>query len=94
MQDFEAYAAAATFIGRSFSWIDPSKEANANLTSLQAGLITLSDIEESQYGRDVEELFEAHAAEAELAEQYNLNLAFQPFGAQTPIATEEPNNDD
>jgi len=94
MQDFEAYADAATFIGRSFSWIDPSKEANANLTSLQAGLITLSDIEESQYGRDVEELFEAHAAEAELAEQYNLNLAFQPFGAQTPIATEEPNNDD
>ena len=95
MTRFEEFADALKFIPRSWSWVDPSKEANANLTALQAGLITIGDIEASQYGRDVEELFEAHQAEQELAAQYGLELAFQPFGASTPIApdTEEPPNE-
>ena len=95
MTRYEEFANALKFIPRSWSWVDPSKEANANLTALQAGLITIGDIEASQYGRDVEELFEAHQAEQELAAQYGLELAFQPFGASTPIApdTEETNNE-
>ena len=94
MTVYPEFADALKFIPRSWSWVDPSKEANANLTALQAGLITIGDIEASQYGRDVEELFEAHQAEQELAQQYGLDLAFQPFGASTPIApdTEETNN--
>jgi len=91
MTRYEEFADAFKFIPRSWSWVDPSKEANANLTALQAGLITIGDIEASQYGRDVEELFEAHQSEQALAEQYGLEMAFQPFGASTPIA---PNTED
>lgn len=85
------FADSLKFIPRSWTWVDPSKEANANLTALQAGLVTIGDIEQSQYGRDVEELFEAHQAEQELASQYGLDLAFQPYGGSTPIA---PNTED
>ena len=85
MTNYEAYADAAKYIGRSWAWVDPSKEANANLTALQAGWTTLGDIEGGQYGRDVEELFEQHKIEQQLAQQYGLELAFQPYGAKTPI---------
>ena len=36
---------------------------------------------QSNYGRDVEELFEQHQREEELAKQYDIATAYQPFGA-------------
>ncbi|MGA1008746.1 MAG: hypothetical protein ACO3SE_09265, partial [Sedimenticolaceae bacterium] len=34
----------------------------------------------NQYGRDVEETFDQIEAEKQMAEQYGVKLAFQPFG--------------
>ena len=73
------------FIPRNFAWIDPLKEMNANVIGLQNGTVTYSDIS-ANYGRDVEELFEQHQKEVELAKEYDIELAYQPFGAtKAPI---------
>lgn len=80
----DKFANTVTFIPRSFAWIDPLKEMQSNVIGLQNGTMTYSDICAS-YGRDVEELFEQHQKEIELAEQYDIELAYQPFGTKLPV---------
>ena len=88
MGKFDKFSNSVNFIPRSFSWIDPLKEMQANVVGLQNGTLTYADISAS-YGRDTEELFEQHQKEIELAKQYNIEIAYQPFGAaKMPI---EPN---
>ena len=85
VEKIDKFIASATFIPRNFAWIDPLKEMNANVIGLQNGTVTYSDIS-ANYGRDVEELFEQHQKEVELAKEYDIELAYQPFGAtKAPI---------
>jgi len=84
---FDKFADAVTFIPRSYEWVDPQKEANANISLLQNGLVTLQDIQK-KYGRDVEELFEELDRENKLAENYDVEYATQPYGSKQPA---EPN---
>ena len=56
----------------------------ANVVGLQNGIVTYSDIV-SSYGKDVEETFEQHQKEQELAAQYGIETAFQPFGQKAPV---------
>jgi lambda family phage portal protein len=85
---YDKFARSINYIPRSFAWIDPLKEMQSNILGLQNGTISYSDIS-SAYGRDVEELFEQHQKEIELAKQYDIEIAYQPFGAtKMPI---EPN---
>jgi lambda family phage portal protein len=84
MSKFEKFASDTIFIGRSFQWVDPQKEMNASIAGMQAGLVTYQDVQ-SNYGRDVEELYEQHEREQKLAEQYGIKTAFQPFGIKLPI---------
>ena len=94
MTRFDKFANSATFIPRSWSYVDPQKEIQANILGLKSGQVTMSDIQ-STYGRDVEELFEQHDREKKLAEQYGVSTAFQPFGAQTtPVEPEIQGQDD
>tara|TARA_R100000664_G_scaffold34142_1_gene54348 strand:- start:11320 stop:12804 length:1485 start_codon:yes stop_codon:yes gene_type:complete len=91
---FDKFADSATFIPRSWSYVDPQKEIQANIMGLQSGQVTMSDIQ-AAYGRDVEELFEEHDKESKLAEQYGVSTAFQPFGAQTtPVEPEIQGNEE
>ncbi len=39
----------------------------------------------ASYGRDTEELFEQNQKEIELAKQYDIELADQPFGQKLPV---------
>jgi hypothetical protein len=55
--------------------------------------VTYQDIE-SNYGRDVEELFEQHEREDKLAEQYGVKTAFQPFGMKMPVDADVQGSDD
>ena len=49
------------------------------------GEYTFADIQ-SSLGRDPEELFEALDRERKLAEQYNIDYGFSPYGAnKTPV---------
>ena len=94
MTRFDKFAESATFIPRSWSYVDPQKEIQANILGLKSGQVTMADIQ-STYGRDVEELFEQHDREKKLAEQYGVSTAFQPFGAQTtPVEPEIQGQDD
>lgn len=84
---YSKFANSINYIPRSFSWIDPLKEMQANVVGLQNGITTYSDIV-STYGKDVEETFEQHQKEKELADQYGISTAFQPFGNKAPVPAE------
>ena len=84
MGKYDKFADAVNYIPRSFPWIDPLKEMQANVMGLQNGITTYSDIV-SSYGKDVEETFEQHQKEQELAKLYGISTAFQPFGNKAPV---------
>tara|TARA_R100001594_G_scaffold88768_2_gene123059 strand:- start:13865 stop:15349 length:1485 start_codon:yes stop_codon:yes gene_type:complete len=90
---FDKFSNAINYIPRSFSWIDPLKEMQANVVGLQNGITTYSDIV-SSYGKDVEEIFEQHQKEKELADLYNISTAFQPFGQKQPVPAEIQGEED
>jgi len=91
---FDKFADSTVFIPRSWGWIDPVKEVKANVDGLNAGVVTMQDIQ-ANYGRDVEELFEQHEREEDLAKQYGIKTAYQPFGAQKmPLDAEIQKDDD
>ena len=70
------------------------KEIQANALGIQNGLLSMQDVA-SNYGREIEEVFEQIEREKELAESHNISLAFQPFGIKAPaqpiVDNEEPN---
>ena len=76
---FDKFADAAIFRPRGFQWVDPQKEINAHVIALNNGLISMQDVA-SIYGRDVEEVFSQIARDKQSAEQFGLQLAFEPFG--------------
>jgi lambda family phage portal protein len=75
------------FRGRGFAWVDPQREINANVTALSNGIVSMNDIA-SNYGRDVEDLFEQIQSDKEMAERYGLKMAFEPFGQKAPVQPE------
>lgn len=94
LDKYEKFADAAIFVPRSWGWIDPVKEVKANVDGLQAGVVTMQDIQ-ANYGRDVEELYEQHQREEQLADKYGVQTAYQPFGAmKMPVDPEVTGDDD
>lgn len=91
---YDKFADNLHFRGRGFSWVDPQREINANVTALSNGIVSMNDIA-ANYGRDVEELFSQIQADKEMAERYGLKMAFEPFGMKAPAQPEvdEPDGD-
>ena len=48
----------------------------------------------SNYGRDVETLFESIQREKELAKEYGIEIQFEPFGSRTNNSEEEENDEE
>jgi len=86
MTRYEKFSNSIIYRPRGFSWIDPVKEINAQVTGIQNGLLSMQDVA-NHYGADIEDVFESVQREKELAERYGISLAFQPFG---DIAKAEP----
>ena len=80
VRQFDRFSEAAEFRGKAWSWVDPQKEMNAALMGLKSGVLSLSDVA-SQYGKDVEELTSQIARDRDIAEQYGVSYAFEPYGA-------------
>lgn len=81
---FDKFYDASQFRPRGFQWVDPQKEISAHVVALTNGLISMQDVA-NIYGRDVEEVFAQIARDKQLAEQFGLKLAFEPFGGgQSP----------
>ena len=67
------------FRGRSWQWVDPQREIGAIGQALQLGIMAPQDAM-LQYGREAEEVYSQWQRDKELAQTFNLNLAFEPFG--------------
>ena len=59
--------------------MDPQKDANEKQIGLKNGFITLQDIAGDR-GTDLESLFSEHQQAKALAEQFGINMKFEPFG--------------
>lgn len=90
---FDKFARSINYIPRSWSFVDPLKEMQSNVLGLQNGTMTYQDIS-TAYGRDTEELFEQHQREVELAKQYDIEIAYQPFGTKIPVEANIKGGDD
>lgn len=84
---FDKFFESTSFRARGFAWVDPQKEITAAVTAMNNGIMSMQDVS-NQYGRDIEETFEQIAMETELAKEFGVNLAFQPFGQKMPAAPE------
>jgi len=84
-----------TWRGRGFQWVDPLKEMNAAVVGLQNGIISHTDIA-ANYGRDAEDTFAQIQRDKEMADEFGLSMAYQPFGDKLPVPAEgedvEPNS--
>lgn len=77
----ERFIDASAFRGKAWSWVDPQKEMNAAIAGMKAGVLSIQDVA-AQYGKDVEELFAQIQRDRELAEQFGIKYALEPYGAQ------------
>ena len=82
VRQYDRFSEAATFRGKAWNWVDPQKEMNAAVLGLKTGVLSLSDVA-SQYGKDIEELTSQIARDKDVAEQYGISYAFEPYGANT-----------
>lgn len=73
----ERFTRATRWRPRGWSWIDPSKEVDAAVKSVRAGMTTLTDVVAEQ-GGDLEELLKARAAEVALIKSYGLDVTTDP----------------
>ena len=73
------FSASTEFRGRGFSWVDPQKEMTAAVVGLQNGILSLGHVA-SQYGMDTEELLSQIARDKQLAEQFGIEYAIEPYG--------------
>ena len=78
---YEKFASAAEFRGKGWSWIDPLKEMNASVLGLKNGILSIQDVA-SQYGKDSEELMSQIQRDKNLADQFGIKYALEPYGAQ------------
>jgi len=85
VRQYDRFADAAQFRGKAWSWVDPQKEMNSAIMGLKAGILSIQDVA-SQYGKDTEELMAQIARDRDIAEQFNVKYALEPFAANhSPI---------
>jgi len=80
---FEKFSDNTHFRGRGWNWVDPLKEMNAAVVGLNNGILSMQDVA-AHYGRDAEETFNQISRDKEIAEQFGLKMAFEPFGTKAP----------
>ena len=80
------------FVGKGFSWIDPQKEAQANVLLLKNGLISIQDVQQN-YGRDTEDLYAQLQAEKNLRTNFDISVAYEPYGEKSQDNIQTPEDD-
>lgn len=91
--DLDRYLApdAVRLQPRGFDWIDPSKDIDAALREVDAGLTTLTDLA-AERGRDFAEIVRRRKAETELAKAAGVTINLSPKPA-APLALPTPKAD-
>jgi lambda family phage portal protein len=90
---FDKFSDNTHFRGRGWNWVDPLKEMNAAVVGLNNGILSMQDVS-AHYGRDAEETFNQISRDKELAEQFGLKMAFEPFGTKLPAEPDISGGDD
>ena len=90
---FDKFSDNTHFRGRGWNWVDPLKEMNAAVVGLNNGILSMQDVS-AHYGRDAEETFNQISRDKELAEQFGLKMAFEPFGTKLPAEPDVSGGDD
>nr|BAR33857.1 phage portal protein [uncultured Mediterranean phage uvMED] len=90
VEKFDKWSDGASWYPRGFEGVDPLKDANAKQVGLRNGFVSLQDVA-SDRGTDLESLFAQHQQAKALAEQYGIDLAFEPYG--TPHQSVAPDSD-
>lgn len=67
-----------SWVARSWAWVDPQKEANANLMNLKMRVTSLSDIASAQ-GDEIEDVFDRLNKEKQMAEEAGIDMS-EVFG--------------
>ena len=94
VRQFDRFKDASSFRGKAWSWVDPAKEMNAAVNGLKAGVMSLQDVA-NQYGKDVEELMSQIARDKDLAEQFGVSYAYEPYGVNlSPVSPEGYDTDE
>ena len=93
MSRFDKFANSIIYRPRGFSWVAPVKEINAQVTGIQNGLLSMQDVA-TNYGADIEDVFESIQHEKELAARYGLSLAFEPFGNKANAEPQVTNSEE
>jgi capsid protein len=81
---FDKFSMGISWRARGFQWVDPLKEINAAVVGLQNGILSHTDIA-ATYGRDAEETFAQIERDKEMAKQFGLAMAYEPFGSKLPV---------
>mgnify|MGYP003627767886 CR=1 FL=1 len=82
-----------TWEPRGWQWVDPQKEASANIDAVKAGMKSLTQIAREQ-GRSVEDIFAERQRETELAEKFGVTIDLGGTAlANVPPETEKENDD-
>lgn len=81
LRQYDRFSDSAEFRGKGWSWIDPLKEMNASVVGLKSGILSIQDVA-SQYGKDAEELMAQIQRDKNLADQFGIKYALEPYGAQ------------
>jgi hypothetical protein len=80
---------AAEFRGRRWQWVDPLKDVQANITSIEAGLKSRRQVV-SEMGGDFEDVIDELSEDQSLIAAAGIALGDAPIGE----ATDEPDDDD
>jgi lambda family phage portal protein len=84
-QDIDRIINSAKWQPRGWQWVDPLKDADASILSVNQGLTTRSDVVMATKGMDLEDLFIQLKLEKELAVKYGLEFI--------TASTKNPSND-
>lgn len=93
VSQFNKFSDSAEFRGRGFSWVDPQKEMSAAVLGMQNGILSLGHVA-SQYGMDSEELLSQIARDKQLAQQFGVEYAIEPFGDKGQRDEEDSEEDE
>ena len=93
IQKYDKFANPVEFNARGYHSVDPLKEAQANQLGLSNGLLTIQDCL-NQNGKQLSQHFSELDSQAALAEKFNIELAYEPYGTKINQQTGEPFDDD
>jgi len=90
---YEKFADPCEFAARGYHSVDPLKEMQSNQLGINNGLLTIQDVL-NQSGKELSQHFSELDAQQALAEKFNIDLAYEPYGTKYNAQTGEPFNAD